>query len=139
MSIDWPQRIAEKTAQAVPPTHAVTFDPALAMLLAQLLFGLLRYCMAAQIRRQHSALVQHPHGAVEQRMRSRIARQYLDAHPTADVVTVDQHVADSLTAFARASKAEIEDLIAGAKNNDESDPFSWENAQRAAELTEIAE
>lgn len=138
-TIDWPQRISERAAQQVPTTHVITFDPALAYLIGQLIYGLIRYCLAAQIRRQHSAIVAHPHGAVERRMRSKLTRQYLDEHPTADAVTVDQHVADTLAAFAKATKAEIEDLIAAAKNDDTIDPLQWERARHAQELTEINE
>ena len=137
--VNWPDRIAQRAAQHRPPSRLAQFDPATLLLVAQLVWGLLRYCMAAQIRRQHSALVQHPHGHIEQRMRSKLTRQYIEEHPAADAVEIDHHVADTLAAFAAASKAEIEDLIADAKARNDIEPLQWENARRAAELTEISE
>lgn len=59
-TIDWPQRISERAAQQVPTTHVITFDPALAYLIGQLIYGLIRYCLAAQIRRQHSTNIRRP-------------------------------------------------------------------------------
>jgi len=141
---DWPQRIAERSWQHLPQHRivdgiVVALDPLTMSLIAQLVWGLLQYCMAAQVRRQHTALIAHPSGAIEQRMRSRLTRQFLEQHPAADVVEVDREVRATLAAFREASHADVEELIADAKARKDIDPLSWETARHAAELTEIAE
>lgn len=142
--IDWPNRIAERAWGHLPQHRIadgilVTFDPLTLSLVAQLVWGLLKYCMAAQIRRQHAALIAHPTGAVEHRMRSKLTRQFLEQHPDADAVEVDHQVRATLAAFREASHADAEEMIAAAKARKDIEPLSWETARRAKELTEIAE
>lgn len=141
---DWPKRIAEQAQTHLPQYRIagdkqVRFDPATLALVAQLVWGLLRYCMAAQIRRQHTALARNPAGAVEQRMRSRLTRQFIDQHPEADAVEVDHQVRATLAAFAIATHHEIEELIADAQDRNAVEPLDWDTMRRAAQLTEIAE
>ena len=141
---DWPKRIAERSWQHLPQHRivdgvVVSLDPLTLSLIAQLVWGLLQYCMAAQVRRQHTALIAHPSGAIEQRMRSRLTRQFLEQHPAADVVEVDREVRAMLAAFREASHADVEEMIADAKARTDIEPLSWETARHAAELTEIAE
>lgn len=138
-AIDWPDRIATRAAQHCPESRIAQFDPATLLLIAQLIWGLIRYCMAAQIRRQHAAIVKNPHGAVEHKMRSKLTRQYIDAHPDADAVEIDHYVSDTLAAFAAASEAEVEEMIAAAKSRTDEDELVWDNARRATELTGVSE
>ncbi len=141
---DWPKRIAEQAQTHLPQYRIagdkqVRFDPATLALVAQLVWGLLRYCMAAQIRRQHVSLARNPSGAVEQRMRSKLTRQFIEQHPDADAVEVDHQVRATLAAFAIATHHEIEELIADAQDRNAVEPLDWDTMRRAAQLTEIAE
>lgn len=141
---DWPKRIAERAWGHLPQKRSedgivYLFDPLTLSLVAQLVWGLLRYCMAAQIRRQHTALARNPSGAVEQRLRSKLTRQFIEQHPAADAVEVDQQVRATLAAFAIATHAEIEELIADARDRHAVEPLDWDTSRRVEELTEISE
>ena len=142
--IDWPNRIAERAWGHLPQHRIadgiiVAFDPLTLSLVAQLVWGLLQYCLAAQVRRQHAALIAHPDGAIEHRMRSKLTRQFIEQHPASDVVEVDHEVRATLAAFREASHADVEEMIADAKARKDIEPLSWETARRAQELTEITE
>ena len=141
---DWPNRIAEQAATHLPQYRIagekqVRFDPATLALVAQLGWGLLRYCMAAEIRRQHAALARNPSGNLEHRMRSKMTRQFIEQHPDADAVDVDHQVRATLAAFAIATRVEVEQLIEDSQDRNAVEPLDWGTMKRAAELTEIAE
>lgn len=139
MKTDYPKLIAERAAAARPSSNVSTFDPTTLALVASLVWELLRYCLAASIRRQWEQLNAHPHGFTERKLRGRLTRQFLDDHPNADTTEIDGYVADTLTAFRTATRAEIEQMIEAAHDRNETEPVNWEAARHCAELTEITE
>lgn len=137
-SIDYRELIAARAIAAASSTDAARLDPATIALVAGLIWDLLRYCFAANIRRQWERLNAHPDGLTARRLKQRLTEQIIEQQPDADPEQIANIVGDHLAAFRQATRAEIDDMIEAAAARNVTERVDWEAAKRSSELMEVA-
>lgn len=134
-SINYPELIAARATAATDEADVAQLDPATIALVAGLIWDLIRYCVANNIRKQWERLNAHPHGFTEQRLRTRLTKQVIEQQPDADAERIDSIVASHLTAFRLASRDEINGMIEAAAARNMIEDVDWQAAKRVSELT----